>query len=106
MPHVVDTPPTAQENLNEPGVVAVLDEVGDVGTAERVEVQPGIEAEGVAIGDEPRVQPLVADSPPAFGRPGRRIAVDAEVGPDLGEPLVEHARRPAEDRQHAEPFRR
>lgn len=92
--------------LDEPGVVAGLDEVGDVRAAQRVEVQAGFQAEGVAVGGEPGVQALVADPASAFGRPRRRVAVDAEQRPDLCEPLVEHVGRPVEDGQHASAFRR
>ena len=47
--------------LDEQGVQAILDQVGDIGAAQRVEVQARVQAQRVTVGDEPRVQPLQPD---------------------------------------------
>lgn len=49
---------------------AVLEQVRDAGTAQGVEVQPIVEAELAAVGDEPSVQPLT---------PTRRPRSDGEA---------------------------
>lgn len=75
--------------LDEARVPAVLDQVGDVGPAEGVEVESVVQAEGLAVGDEAGVEPLAADPQAPFGGPGRRVVVGAEQRADLGEPLVQ-----------------
>jgi hypothetical protein len=59
-----------------------------------VEVQAVVQAQGLAVGDKPRVEPLAADPRSTLGGPGRRVQVGAEQGADLGEPLVQDVRGP------------
>lgn len=92
--------------LDEARIPAVLDQVGDVGPAEGVEVEPVVQAEGFAVGDEAGVEPLAADPQSALGGPGRRVVVGAEQRADLGEPLVQDIRCPVEDGQHPAAFGR
>jgi hypothetical protein len=55
--------------LDEQRVVSVLDQVGDVGPAQRVELQRGVQADGVPVGGEAGVQPLEPDSRASLGGP-------------------------------------
>ena len=75
--------------LDKTRIPAVLDQVGDIRPAQRVEVQAVVQAQGLAVGDEAGVEPLAADPRSALGGPGRRVAVGAEQRADLGEPLTQ-----------------
>ena len=92
--------------LDEQRVPAVLDQVGDIGAAQRVEVQPRGQAERVPVGGEPAVQLLTPIRGAAFGRPQRRrVRSGGQQRPDLVDPLVQHLGQPRPDGQHAAPFR-
>ncbi len=60
---------------DEPRVPAVLDQMRDVRPSQRMEIDPVVQVEFPAVGDEPGVQPLAAHPQPAFGGPGGRVAV-------------------------------
>ena len=65
--------------LDEERVPAVLDEVGDVGAAQGVEVQAARQAERLAGGGEPVVDRDQADPVGPLGRPQRRAAAGADI---------------------------
>jgi hypothetical protein len=71
-----------------------------------MEVHPVVQAEDLPVGDKPGVEPLAADPGAALGGPGGRVAGIAEQRPDLGEPLLQDVRGPAEHGQHGAPLRR
>jgi hypothetical protein len=53
--------------LNEQGVHAGFDQVGDVGAAQRVDIQTGGEAQIFAVAVEPAVQCRLGDKGSALG---------------------------------------
>ena len=71
--------------LDEERVPARLDEVRDVASSQPVEIQPGVESEGVTVAGEPRVDPLEPDPLPALRRPQSRRSGCSQVGPELGD---------------------
>ena len=93
--------------LDEQRVPPVFDQVGDIGAAQRVEVQPGRQAERVAGLAEPLVQRADPDPLPALGRPQRRRGCRfGELRAGLVDPLFQHAGQPWPDGQHAAPLGR
>ena len=73
--------------LDEQRVPAVLDQVGDVGAAQRVEVQARVQAEVVAVGGEPGVDPRSPIRAPRSDGHSAGLPCVAEQRPDLGDPL-------------------
>jgi hypothetical protein len=92
--------------LDEQRVPARLDQVSDVGAAQRMELQRRVQAQHVTLGREPPVDRRHADPAAALRRPQRRRAVTGQRRPDLGDPLLQDLRNPPPDRQDAAPLRR
>ena len=103
--------------LDEQRVPAVLEQVGDIGAAQRVEVQPGGQAEGVAGLGEPPVQRADPDplarartattppSPPAAGNSGRASSIHCSSTPGSHGQTVSTLRRFGGDPRLALPNR-
>jgi hypothetical protein len=89
--------------LDEQRVPAGLDQVGDVGPAQRVELQRRVHTQRVALGREPSVDRRQPDPGTALRGPQRGRAVAGQHRPDLGDPLVQDLRHPPPDRQDAAP---
>ena len=75
--------------LDEPSVEAVFDLVSDVGAAEGVEVQAGVQANSISISGEAGVHLAKADPGTALGRPASSRASGGEQRADFLEPLLE-----------------
>ena len=75
--------------LDELGVPAVFDEVGDVGAAERMQIQPAGEFEIVAVAPESAQQGVLSDQGAALA--GEQVDAVVEVGLAVGEPVGDDA---------------
>jgi len=84
--------------LNELGVPAVLDEVGDVGAAKRMQIQAFGQPEIIAVAPEPAQQGVLGDQRAPLA--GEQIDAVVNIGLAVGQPVGNHLWCPIEDRQH------
>jgi len=87
--------------------VPAIEQVGDIRAAQRMQIQPGGQAERVPGFGEPPVQGAHPDPLAPLGRPqGGRVRGRAHQRAGFFDPLAQHAGQPRPDSQHAAPFRR
>jgi len=84
--------------LDEQGVGAVLDEVGDVGAAQGVHVQSLVLAQLVAVAAEPGTEGGCGHQRAALGR--EQVQAAAGQGEPAADPVADDLARPVEDGQH------
>lgn len=92
--------------LNEERIPSGLDQVRDVGTPKRMEVQARIQAQRIPVEREPGTELAQRDPLGPLRGPQRPAVGAAERRTHVGDPLVHDLRCPVPDGQHAATFRR